>query len=77
MDSGLIQLDQGSGGRAMHELIDSLFVSAFENPLLAERNDSAVFEIQGWRLAMTTDSYVETLFFSLEATLGALPCTVQ
>ena len=30
MDPGLVQLDQGSGGRAMHELIDALFLSAFE-----------------------------------------------
>ncbi|MDA8305788.1 MAG: hydrogenase expression/formation protein HypE [Deltaproteobacteria bacterium] len=64
MDPGLVQLDQGSGGRAMHELIDALFLSAFENPLLLERNDSAVFEIGGGRLAMTTDSYViDPLFF--------------
>ncbi len=58
MGPGLIQLDQGSGGRAMHELIDSLFISAFENPLISERNDAAVFENPGGRLAMTTDSYV-------------------
>ncbi len=64
MDQGLVQLDQGSGGRAMHELIDDLFLGAFNNPLLLERNDSAVFEIPGGRLAMTTDSYViDPLFF--------------
>jgi hydrogenase expression/formation protein HypE len=72
MDSGLIQLDQGSGGRAMHELIDSLFVSAFANPLLAERNDSAVFEIQGGRLAMTTDSYVVDPIFFPGGNIGSL-----
>jgi hydrogenase expression/formation protein HypE len=64
MEPGLVQLDQGSGGRAMHELIDTLFLNAFENPLLLERNDSAVFEIPGGRMAMTTDSYViDPLFF--------------
>ncbi len=72
MDPGLIQLDQGSGGRAMHELIDSLFVSAFENPLLAERNDSAVFEIPGGRLAMTTDSYVVDPIFFPGGNIGSL-----
>ncbi len=56
----------------MHELIDSLFVSAFENPLLAERNDSAVFEIQGWRLAMTTDSYVVDPIFFPGGNIGSL-----
>jgi len=72
MDPGLIQLDQGSGGRAMHELIDSLFVSAFNNPLLAERNDSAVFEIRGGRLAMTTDSYVVDPIFFPGGNIGSL-----
>ena len=56
----------------MHELIDSLFVSAFENPLLAERNDSAVFEIQGGRLAMTTDSYVVDPIFFPGGNIGSL-----
>ena len=72
MDSGLIQLDQGSGGRAMHELIDTLFVSAFSNPFLAERNDSAVFEIRGGRLAMTTDSYVVDPIFFPGGNIGSL-----
>ncbi len=56
----------------MHELIDSLFVSAFESPLLAERNDSAVFEIQGGRLAMTTDSYVVDPIFFPGGNIGSL-----
>ncbi len=72
MDSGLIQLDQGSGGRAMHELIDTLFVNAFKNPLLAERNDSAVFEILGGRMAMTTDSYVVDPIFFPGGNIGSL-----
>jgi len=72
MDPGLIQLDQGSGGRAMHELIDSLFVNAFKNPLLEERNDSAVFEIGGGRLAMTTDSYVVDPIFFPGGNIGSL-----
>lgn len=68
----LIQLDQGSGGRAMHELIDDIFISAFSNPLLAERNDSAVFEIGGGRLALTTDSYVVDPIFFPGGNIGGL-----
>jgi hydrogenase expression/formation protein HypE len=56
----------------MHELIDTLFVSAFNNPLLAERNDSAVFEINGGRLAMTTDSYVVDPIFFPGGNIGSL-----
>ncbi len=72
MESGLIQLDQGSGGRAMHELIEKLFMSAFENPLLAQRNDSAVFEIKSGLMAMTTDSYVVDPIFFPGGDIGSL-----
>ncbi len=72
MDQRLIQLDQGSGGRAMHELIDGLFISAFSNPLLAERNDSAVFEVGAGRIAMTTDSYVVDPIFFPGGNIGCL-----
>jgi len=56
----------------MHELIDTMFVSAFSNPFLAERNDSAVFEIHGGRLAMTTDSYVVDPIFFPGGDIGSL-----
>ncbi len=72
MEPSLIQLDQGSGGRAMHELIESLFMSAFKNPLLAERNDSAVFEVREGFIAMTTDSYVVDPIFFPGGNIGSL-----
>ncbi|MGC9965667.1 MAG: hydrogenase expression/formation protein HypE [Syntrophobacteraceae bacterium] len=72
MQPALIQLDQGSGGRAMHELIETLFMSAFDNPLLAERNDSAVFKVQEGFLAMTTDSYVVDPIFFPGGNIGSL-----
>ncbi|MDR3568603.1 MAG: hydrogenase expression/formation protein HypE [Syntrophobacteraceae bacterium] len=72
MDPELVQLDQGSGGQAMHELIDGLFLRAFDNPLLRARNDSAVFEIAGGRLAMTTDSYVVDPLFFPGGNIGSL-----
>jgi hydrogenase expression/formation protein HypE len=53
-----IQLDQGSGGRAMHELVSELFVAAFANEYLLELNDSALLNLQAGPIAMTTDSYV-------------------
>lgn len=53
-----IQMDHGSGGRAMHELVGRLFTAAFYNRYLAEMNDCAVLEVAGSRIAMTTDSYV-------------------
>lgn len=58
MDVTTIQLDQGSGGRATHELVRELFISAFRNEVLLEMNDSALVDVQNGRIAMTTDSYV-------------------
>ena len=58
MEPLTIQLDQGSGGRATHELVQELFVSAFQNEFLLEMNDSALVNVAGGRIAMTTDSYV-------------------
>ena len=56
----------------MHELIETLFMSAFDNPLLAERNDSAVFKVQEGSLAMTTDSYVVDPIFFPGGNIGSL-----
>lgn len=53
-----IQLDQGSGGRATHELVQQLFIQSFQNEFLLQMNDSALVEIQGAQVALTTDSYV-------------------
>src|SRR6476661_8638110 len=59
-----IMLAHGGGGKLMHELIERFFVPAFDNSLLGERHDGAVFNIANARLAFTTDSYVvKPLFF--------------
>jgi hydrogenase expression/formation protein HypE len=59
-----IMLAHGGGGKLMHDLIERMFVPAFENPLLGERHDGAVFNVGNARLAFTTDSYVvKPLFF--------------
>ncbi|MGR8940708.1 MAG: hydrogenase expression/formation protein HypE [Gammaproteobacteria bacterium] len=59
-----IVLAHGGGGRLMQQLLDNLIQPVFSNPLLNQKHDSAVFEIDGSRLAFTTDSYVvKPLFF--------------
>jgi len=40
-----IILDHGSGGKFSKELIETLFLPFFDNPLLRRMDDSAVFEI--------------------------------
>lgn len=53
-----VQLAHGGGGRLMRELIDGLFLPAFDSAPLRERHDSAVLRMSDTRLAFTTDSYV-------------------
>lgn len=61
---GTILLGHGSGGKLSAELVRSLFLPAFANPLLARLDDQATLQINGQRLAFTTDSFVvKPLFF--------------
>ncbi len=54
----------GGGGKLMQQLIEKMFAPAFKNPLLDQQHDGAVFELDGKKLAFTTDSYVvHPLFF--------------
>lgn len=67
--SNVITLAHGGGGKAMRDLIDDVFVSAFSNPTLNTLEDQARFNLTdlakyGDRLALTTDSYViHPIFF--------------
>ncbi len=59
-----ILLDHGSGGKISHRLTTDLLLPVFDNPILAELNDGAIFELNGMRLAFSTDSYtVDPIFF--------------
>lgn len=68
-----ITLAHGSGGRAMHDLVEGLFLEYFKNPLLDKLEDQAVFEVNGAkRLAFTTDSYVVDPIFFPGGDIGCL-----
>lgn len=67
-----IQMAHGGGGRLMHKLIEDFFVPAFENPLLCDRHDGAVFSVGSARLAFTTDSYVVKPLFFPGGDIGSL-----
>jgi hydrogenase expression/formation protein HypE len=66
---GTVTLAHGGGGKAMKDLIDDVFVAAFDNHALAPLEDQARFDlaefaVHGDRLAFTTDSFVvDPLFF--------------
>ena len=65
VEHSTVQLAHGGGGRLMRNLIEGLFRPAFasDGPQ-SPAHDSAVVEIAGGRLAMTTDTFVvRPLFF--------------
>jgi len=76
-----ITLAHGSGGKAMHELVEGLFLEYLRNPLLELLEDQAVFQVprssdettsSPIRLAFTTDSYVVDPIFFPGGNIGGL-----
>jgi hydrogenase expression/formation protein HypE len=62
----------GGGGKLMHQLIQNMFVSTFQNPLLGVEHDGAVFPVSNGRLAFSTDSYVISPLFYPGGDIGSL-----
>ena len=67
-----IALDHGSGGEASQELIEKILLTRLDNPLLRPLDDSAVLDIPGGRLVLTTDSYVVDPPFFAGGNIGSL-----
>lgn len=75
-----IILSHGAGGKAMHDLIEDIFVTGFDNSELSQLEDQARFDLasmtaQGDRLALTTDSYVVDPLFFPGGDIGKLAVT--
>jgi hydrogenase expression/formation protein HypE len=67
-----ILLGHGSGGRLSAELMRSIFLPAFENPVLARLDDQAIVRVNGTRLAFTTDTFVVKPLFFPGGDIGSL-----
>ena len=67
-----ILLGHGSGGKLTAELIRNVFLPAFDNPYLSELGDQAVVNINGIKIAFTTDSYVVNPIFFPGGNIGEL-----
>jgi hydrogenase expression/formation protein HypE len=64
MKSDKVMLDHGSGGKISHCMTRDMILPAFNNAILSELNDGAIFELHGLRLGFSTDSYtVDPIFF--------------
>ena len=70
--AGRVDMTHGSGGKAMAQLVDELFIAAFDNPMLAQKNDQAMFEVPAGRMVMTTDGYVVSPLFFPGGDIGSL-----
>jgi hydrogenase expression/formation protein HypE len=69
---GLVDMSHGSGGRAMAQLVDELFVAAFDNEWLREMNDQARVPMPAGRLVLATDSHVVSPLFFPGGDIGCL-----
>jgi hydrogenase expression/formation protein HypE len=68
-----IVMGHGSGGKMMHDLIASVFASAFDNPVLAAGNDAGLVKPQsGETLAVSTDAHVVSPLFFPGGDIGKL-----
>ena len=67
-----IVLAHGGGGRLMQQLLDSTVQPIFDNSLLQQKQDCAVFPIGEQKLAFTTDSYVINPVFFAGGDIGKL-----
>ncbi|MGK2943578.1 MAG: AIR synthase related protein, partial [Desulfuromonadales bacterium] len=64
MESDIILLGHGSGGKLSHQLLDDLIVPTLCGISQRDQNDAAILAAQNGRLAFTTDSYVvDPIFF--------------
>lgn len=69
---GHVDMSHGSGGRAMAQLIDELFLRAFDNRWLRQMNDNAVFPVSSGRMVVATDSHVVSPLFFPGGDIGCL-----
>ena len=67
-----VLLGHGGGGQLTHQLIEQIFIPAFQNGALEARHDGALLQMGGARLAFSTDSYVVRPMFFPGGDIGSL-----
>jgi len=67
-----VVLAHGSGGKLSQRLLQSVVLPRFQNELLAPLHDGAIFELDGSRIAFSTDSYVVSPIFFPGGDIGTL-----
>ncbi|HEX5393203.1 MAG TPA: hydrogenase expression/formation protein HypE [Rhodocyclaceae bacterium] len=69
---GRVDLSHGSGGRAMAQLIHSLFAKELDNEYLAQGDDGARLPAANGKLVMATDAHVVSPLFFPGGDIGCL-----
>ena len=74
---GRIDMNHGAGGRVSAQLIEDIFLNAFDNEFLRQRNDGATLPVapdllNGGKLVMSTDAHVVSPIFFPGGDLGCL-----
>ncbi len=72
IQDGVVDMAHGSGGRAMAQLIDQLFIKHLDNRLLRQGNDQACFSVAAGRMVMSTDGHVISPLFFPGGDIGSL-----
>ena len=71
LDFDVITLGHGSGGVLTNKLLDSGVFDLLSNPILDERHDGAIFQLEG-KLAFSTDSFLVSPIFFPGGNIGEL-----
>ncbi len=72
LKNGRIDMGHGAGGRASAQLIEELFVAAFDNEWLRQGNDGARMDMLAGRMVMATDAHVVSPLFFPGGDIGCL-----
>ena len=67
-----VQMAHGSGGRTMTRLVEDLFIRHFDNELLRQQNDQAMFPVSAGRMVIATDAHVISPIFFPGGDIGSL-----
>lgn len=69
---GRVDMSHGSGGRAMSQLIEEIFLKHLDNEMLRQGNDQALFNVSAGKMVMSTDAHVISPLFFPGGDIGSL-----
>lgn len=70
--TGCVEMIHGAGGKASTQLVDQLFIPAFDNPMLDQQSDQAKIILPAGNVVVATDSHVVTPLFFPGGNIGSL-----